>query len=72
MTDRYRLRARRFANPGGSPRWKPRRCPTCGSPDVRDAAHARGCPALPAVSSSEMLRLALAVEAGRAKAEEAR
>jgi hypothetical protein len=39
-------------------------CQTCRSKDSRDAAPQRGCPALPALSKEELIRLARAVEAG--------
>jgi hypothetical protein len=38
-------------------------CRTCRSKDSRDAAHQRGCPALPPVSKAQLIRLARAVEA---------
>jgi hypothetical protein len=67
MTEREGQSAQRSVVRGK--RWNgPTRCPACGAPDSRDAAHCAGCPALPAVSQTARLRIALAAEAGwRAK-----
>jgi hypothetical protein len=67
----WRKRRRQQANPGGGVGYKaPEPCQACGAPDSRDAAHARGCPALPEVSQARRMAIALACEEGwRRKAE---
>ncbi len=44
-------------------RWNdPQRCWACGAADSRDAAHQRGCPALPEVSFRRRFLIALECE----------
>jgi hypothetical protein len=70
-SDAYRPPAPQGFTLRRQPRWnEPQRCQACGSPDSRDAAHARGCPALPEVPLARRMRIALACEDGwRRKAE---
>jgi hypothetical protein len=57
-------RERKRAGIRGRMLQEPIPCAFCGAPDARAKSHARGCPKLPPVSKEELLRIALACEAG--------